>query len=149
MDFSIKSAENISFTVDEAVLKRVQQNEFGNQKGLSVVSFYQEYSKNVLTILTNIKYVALSRPQVYVVADGEFISTFTFENKNLLTSGVNQDAIDALTKCTHLAQAQSYAVFNLLSTEKKVPLAPIETTPVSSFIEGVQAFLKEHQIPSN
>ncbi|WP_254561092.1 hypothetical protein [Dyadobacter diqingensis] len=149
MDFYINSAENISFTVDEAVLKRVQHNEFGNQKGLSVVSFYQEYDKNVLSVLTNIKYVALSRPEVYVVADGEFISTFTFENDNLLTSGVSQEAIDALTKCTHLAQAQSYAVFSLLSTENKVPLAPMETTPVSNFIEGLQTFLKEYQLSSN
>ena len=149
MNFYIINAENISYQLDESLRLRLDQNEFGRQHGLSVVSTLRDYKEGVLTIVTEMKYVALTPVAVLDVAQARFLSSFEFINPVILNAGVNANALGILTECVHLAQAHAYSVFSVISNEKGLPHSGMELTPLENFQPGLKAFLQEHHFPLN
>lgn len=142
MEIFISNCQDLSFSVDELLADRIRSGEFRNGSGLSVASYPEEFTNDKLLFKTQIKFIAISPSGFLEVAEALFLSEFEFDNSKLLNEGVNDHAVNLLTKCTHLAQAQSYSTFILLTREKGLPVLPMELTPTANFIDELKTFLE-------
>ena len=145
MDYIVAGAYSSDFTLIQDVLQKVNDGFYGDHIGITYASGIDGYMDHTIFISTKIEYIADSLEGPNVAASCIYRSGFMFLNKEILTKGVNDLALETLRDCLDLAQSHAYSLFCYHSKMNGVPLSEFQLQPFEHFERAFVAFLEHNR----